>query len=422
VELVEAIVSTVENGSERERHLALENLHLLSVIASEKYKTMISEFALSTLVEKMLHGTNSESENAAAILCNLSIVPKLRNDIHESGGTRASVRLAQTGNEIQREKAAFVLYQLSDELTYLRTIVSQNGLDTLVDMIEHCTLRGKSDAAKVLFDISKHVEFKDAVAKAEGFQALIDYYVKLARDGTHKEKELAAESLSRITEDVGCRLMVFHSNGVKPLINIVKAGSNIAREHALDTLHHLSLNSEIKHQMKDLGGVEILIDLVGNGSMKQKDKAKGSLLQLTNNFDGSTSALGPPFVREEDDVAPDSNVCEVEIGARKPRKKIEMIHRTRQGECVFDEANDQDYPETEVGRLLKGSRLEKYAFEFNRYGYETKEQVATRMTNDDLKNLLGVKIAGDRNLLKRLFRIKDEIIQDDPCPSLQIEI
>ena len=67
--------------------------------------------------------------------------------------------------------------------------------------------------------------------------------------------------------------------GVGVLIDVVRCGSDAAKEKALAALQKLGLGDDIKNAIAKDGGVTVLMDIVKTGSEKAKTSATDALLR-----------------------------------------------------------------------------------------------------------------------------------------------
>ena len=125
---------------------------------------------------------------------------------------------------------------------------------------------------------SARITRKD-IAKAESLTALIADLVKRTKDGNAEDKESAVTALrSLATQDHGEHAVdVFKAGAVKPLVAVLKVGSNDAQANASGALAAIAVKKpEHQQAIVEAGGIPPLVSLLRMGGCKVQEEVRFS--------------------------------------------------------------------------------------------------------------------------------------------------
>ncbi|XP_057966320.1 U-box domain-containing protein 15 [Malania oleifera] len=277
-ELMEEISSLVQNLSSCQldvQRKAIVKIRMLSKENPENRILIANSGGIPPLVHLLPYPDLKIQEQTVTALLNLSIDEANKRLIAREGAIPAIVEILQNGTNAARENSAAALFSLSmlDENKVL--VASLNGIPALVNLLQNGTNRGKKDAATALFNLSLNQTNKTRAIKA----GIILPLLHLLED---KNLGMVDEALSILL------LLVSHPEGrkeigqlsfIETLVEIIKNGTPKNKECATSVLLELGLhNSSFILAALQFGVYEYLVDIVRCGTNRAQRKAN-SLLQ-----------------------------------------------------------------------------------------------------------------------------------------------
>ncbi|KAJ3290762.1 Armadillo repeat-containing protein 4 [Rhizoclosmatium sp. JEL0117] len=230
---------------------------------------------------------SSESEDDAS---SDEEIPEKRNDNNELPAEYYQilklVKYLRVGNQTATIIAICSLrdFDLSNEFNQL-AIRDVGGLDTLVNLLDTEDPKCKIGALKILKEISKNVQIRNAITDLDGMQPLVE----LLRDSDEDIKCLAAETIANCAKNSANRRAVRKYGGIKKLVRLlkVKPGS--------------------KEEAVAVSGALALATCSKSAKNKEAIQAAGSIPLLANLLESTNEALLIPVVGILQECSSDEN-------------------------------------------------------------------------------------------------------------------
>ncbi|MBA0823898.1 hypothetical protein Goarm_020592 [Gossypium armourianum] len=277
-EIMEEISSLVLNLSSSQpnvRRDAIVKIRMLSKENPENRIFIANDGGIPRLVQLLSYPDSNIQEHTVTALLNLSIDETNKRLIAREGAIPAIIEILQNGTDEARENSAAALFSLSmlDENKVL--VGNFNGIPPLVALLKNGTMRGKKDAATALFNLSLNQANKSRAIKA----GIIPPLLHLLDD---KNLGMIDEALSILL------LLASHPEGrneigrlsfIETLVEIIRNGTPKNKECAVSVLLELGLNnSSLILAALQFGVYEPLREISISGTNRAQRKAN-SLLQ-----------------------------------------------------------------------------------------------------------------------------------------------
>ncbi|KAK3419431.1 hypothetical protein EUGRSUZ_H05037 [Eucalyptus grandis] len=265
-ELVKQISCLVQDLSSSQlnarRHAILE-LRTLSKDNPDNRILIANMGGVTPLVQLLSFPDSKIQEHAVTALLNLSLNNANKRVIAREGAIPAIIDILQNGMDEAWENSAAALFSISmlDENKVL--VGSANGIPPLVDLLKNGTVQGKKDAATAL------------AIKAGAIPPLLD----LLEDQNLGMIDKALLLLWLLASHPEGRGELGRLSLIKTLVEIIKNGTPRNKECATSVLLELGLhNSSFVLASLQYGVYEHLVDIARNGTNRGQRKAY-SLLQ-----------------------------------------------------------------------------------------------------------------------------------------------
>ncbi|KAM7256548.1 hypothetical protein ACFE04_012289 [Oxalis oulophora] len=274
-ELLEEITTSVQNLDSVHgdvRREAIIKIRLLSKDNPDNRVLFANHGGIPPLVKLLFYPDSKIQEHTVTALLNLSIDETNKRLIAREGAIPKMIEILQNGTSEARENSAAALFSLSmlDENKIL--IGSLNGIPPLVKILESGTMRGKKDAITALFNLCLNQTNKSRAIKA----GIIPPLVKLIED---KNLGMIDEALSILLLLPEGRSETESLSFIKTLVEIIRNGTPKNKECATAVLLQLGLNnSSLILAALQYGVYEPLVEVARCGTNRAQRKAK-SLLQ-----------------------------------------------------------------------------------------------------------------------------------------------
>lgn len=258
-----------------EQRDATMRLRMLSKESPENRILIANNGGIPILIQQLCHPDLKIQEHTVTALLNLSIDETNKRLIAREGAIPAMIDILQTGTDEAKENSAAALFSLSmlDENKVL--VGAMNGIPSLVYLLQNGTTRGKKDAATALFNLCLNKTNKSRAIEAGIFPPLLHL--------------LEEKSLGMVDEALSILLLLAsHPEGqielgkrvfVEKLVEIMRDGTAKNKECATSVLLELGLkNSSLILAALQVGVYEHLREIVRCGTNRAQRKAN-SLLQ-----------------------------------------------------------------------------------------------------------------------------------------------
>ncbi|MCD7447906.1 hypothetical protein HAX54_035837 [Datura stramonium] len=255
---------------------AVKEIRMLSKENPENRTVIVNHGGIPPLVQLLSYPDSRIQENAVTALLNLSIDETNKKLISKEEPIPTIIEILQNGNVGAKENSAAALFSLSMLDENKEAIGSLNGIPPLIELLRNGTIRGKKDAITALFNLC-FSEQNVRLANEAGIVALLFQLLE------KKNLEMVDETLSILL------LLATHPDGrhemgklsfIETLVNLIRDGTPKNKECSVAVLHRLSAhNSNLMLAALQYGVYEHLVDIAESGTDRGQRKAK-SILQL----------------------------------------------------------------------------------------------------------------------------------------------
>ncbi|KAI3849602.1 hypothetical protein MKW92_042714 [Papaver armeniacum] len=252
---------------------AAANIRLLAKNSSEN-RAIIGESGAIPMLISLLKCTDPwTQEHSVTALLNLSLHEENKILITNSGAIKPLVYVLKTGTETSKQNAACALLNLSLIDDNKIKIGVSGAIPPLISLLLNGSTRGKKDALTTLY--------------------------KLCSVNPNKERAVTA-------------------GAVKPIVVLVSEQGNGLAEKAMVVLNSLAAIEEGRTSIVEEGGIPVLVEAIEDGSVKGKDFAVLTLLQLC-----SGNARNRGFLVREGGIPP--LVALSQSGSARAKQKAETL-------------------------------------------------------------------------------------------------
>ncbi|RCV23276.1 hypothetical protein SETIT_4G286500v2 [Setaria italica] len=256
---------------------AAKKIRILSKENPENRALILENGGLPALISLVSYPDKKIQENTVTALLNLSIDETNKVLIAKGGAIPLIIEVLKNGSVEGQENSAAALFSLSMIDENKAAIGILGGIAPLVHLLRDGTIRGKKDASTAIFNLILNHPNKFRAIEA----GIVTVLLKILRD---KKLGMIDEALSiflLLASHPGCRSEVGSTSFVEILVEIIKEGTPKNKECALSVLLELGLNNNslMVHAL-GFGLDEHLSDIAKTGTSRAQRKAN-SLIQLS---------------------------------------------------------------------------------------------------------------------------------------------
>ncbi|XP_059278842.1 U-box domain-containing protein 15-like isoform X1 [Lycium ferocissimum] len=255
---------------------AVTKIRMLSKENPEK-RTLIANYGgIPPLVQLLSYPDSKIQEHAVTALLNLSIDESNKKLISREQAIPEIIEILQNGSIGAKENSAAALFSLSMLDENKVAIGSLNGIPPLIDLLKNGTIRGRKDAITALFNLCFNHTNKSIAIQAGIVAPLLQLL-------SEKHLDMVDETLSILL------ILATHPEGrqeigklsfIEILVNLMKDGTPKNKECSVAVLLELSTyNSNLMLAALQYGVYEHLVEISKEGTDRGQRKAK-SILQL----------------------------------------------------------------------------------------------------------------------------------------------
>ncbi|KAH0684969.1 hypothetical protein KY285_021706 [Solanum tuberosum] len=255
---------------------AVTKIRMLSKENPEK-RTLIANYGgIPPLVLLLSYPDSKIQEHAVTALLNLSIDESNKKLISRENAIPEIIEILQNGSVGAKENSAAALFSLSMLDENKVAIGSLNGIPPLIDLLKNGTIRGRKDAITALFNLCFNHANKSIAIQA----GIVAPLLQLLEE---KHLDMVDETLSILlilaTHPEG-RQVIGKLSFIETLVNLMKDGTPKNKECSVAVLFELSTyNSNLMLAALQYGVYEYLVEIGKEGTDRGQRKAK-SILQL----------------------------------------------------------------------------------------------------------------------------------------------
>jgi hypothetical protein len=280
-----ALANNNINGQSSQGDVADHAEPCLGFLQRENFSTEIIESIspedLQPTVKICLDGLQSPSiavkRSAAA---KLRLLAKNRADnralIGESGAVPALIPLLRCTDPWTQEHAVTALLNLSLHEGNKMVITNAGAIKSLVYVLKTGTETSKQNAACALLSLALVEENKSSIGACGAIPPL----VSLLLNGSNRGKKDALTTMYKLCSTKANKERAVSAGAVKPLVALVAEQGTGLAEKAMVVLSSLAGVEEGKEAIVEEGGIAVLVEAIEDGSVKGKEFAVVTLLQL----------------------------------------------------------------------------------------------------------------------------------------------
>ncbi|XP_059663421.1 U-box domain-containing protein 4 [Cornus florida] len=268
---VKICIDSLQSPSIAVKRSAAAKLRLLAKNRSDN-RALIGESGAVPALIPLLRCTDPwTQEHAVTALLNLSLHEENKSLITGAGAIKSLVYVLKTGTETSKQNAACALLSLSLIDDNKMSIGACGAIPPLVSLLINGSNRGKKDALTTLYKLCSVKLNKERAVSAGAVKPLVEL---VAEQGTGMAEKamVVLSSLAAIHEG---RAAIVEEGGIPALVEAIEDGSVKGKEFAVLTLLQLCADSvRNRGLLVREGGIPPLVALSQSGTARAKHKAE----------------------------------------------------------------------------------------------------------------------------------------------------
>ncbi|XP_047313215.1 U-box domain-containing protein 13-like isoform X2 [Impatiens glandulifera] len=278
---LEVLLRKLSSHSPEDQRSAAGEIRLLAKRNADNRIAIAEAGAIPFLVNLLSTPDSRTQEHAVTALLNLSICEDNKGSIVSSGAVPGIVHVLKKGSMEARENAAATLFSLSVIDDNKVTIGASGAIPPLVTLLSEGTQRGKKDAATALFNLCIFQGNKGKAIRA----GVVPTLIRLLTEPQGGMVDEALAILAILSSHPEGKAIIGGAKALPILIDVIKNGSPRNKENSAAVLVHLCGGDQQQYMVEaqELGLMGPLHDLSQNGTDRGKRKAI-QLLERINKF------------------------------------------------------------------------------------------------------------------------------------------
>ncbi|XVF35830.1 hypothetical protein REPUB_Repub19eG0004600 [Reevesia pubescens] len=205
--------------------------------------------------------------------------PDTRVLFAKSGAIPPLVQLLSYPDFKIQEHAVTALLNLSIDESNKKLITNEQAIPAIIEVLQKGSMESRENSAAALFSLSMLDENKVTIALANGIPALVE----LLQDGTIRGKRDAVTALFNLSLNQANKARAVDAGIITPLLVLLKDKKLGMVNEALSIFLLLATHPEGRHEIGQLSFVRTLVDIITDGTPKNKECATSVLLELSSN-------------------------------------------------------------------------------------------------------------------------------------------
>ncbi|KAL1554521.1 U-box domain-containing protein 15 [Salvia divinorum] len=205
--------------------------------------------------------------------------PDSRILIANSGGIPPLVCLLSCADSETQQHIVTALLNLSLDEANKRLIAREGAIPAIIHVLRSGTEEAKENSAAALFSLSILEENKVLVGCSNGILPLVD----LLRTGTNRGKKDAATALFSLVLNQANRSRAVKAGIIPPLLHLLEDKTLDMIDEALSILLLIASHAEGRNEIGCMSFVRTLVEIVRDGTPKNKECATAVILELGSN-------------------------------------------------------------------------------------------------------------------------------------------
>ncbi|KAF8414215.1 hypothetical protein HHK36_002215 [Tetracentron sinense] len=268
---VKICIDGLQSPSIAVKRSAASKLRLLAKNRSENRALIGESGAIPALIPLLRRSDPWTQEHAVTALLNLSLHEENKALITNSGAIKPIIYVLKTGTDVSKQNAACALLSLAMIDKNKLSIGACGAIPPLVSLLMNGSNRGKKDALTTLYKLCLMKQNKKRAVSAGAVKPLV-VIVSEQRSGLAEKALVVLSSLAAILEG---KTAIVEEGGISVLVEAIEDGSVKGKEFAVMTLLQLCTDSEQNRGLlvRD-GGIPPLVALSHRGTARAKHKAE----------------------------------------------------------------------------------------------------------------------------------------------------
>ncbi|KAG8649152.1 U-box domain-containing protein 4 [Manihot esculenta] len=268
---VKICVDGLQSPSVAVKRSAAAKLRLLAKNRSDNRALIGESGAIPALIPLLRCSDPWTQEHAVTALLNLSLLEENKCLITNNGAIKSLVYVLKTGTETSKQNAACALLSLALVEENKSSIGACGAIPPLVSLLINGSTRGKKDALTTLYKLCSIKQNKERAVSAGAVKPLVGMVVEQGT-GMAEKAMVVLSSLAAIEEG---REAIVEEGGIPALVEAIEDGSVKGKEFAVLTLLQLCADSvRNRGLLVREGGIPPLVALSQTGSVRAKHKAE----------------------------------------------------------------------------------------------------------------------------------------------------
>lgn len=274
---VKLCIDGLRSSSVAIKRSAAAKLRLLAKNRADNRVLIGESGAIQALIPLLRCNDPWTQEHAVTALLNLSLHDQNKAVVAAGGAIKSLVWVLKTGTETSKQNAACALLSLALLEENKGSIGACGAIPPLVSLLLNGSCRGKKDALTTLYKLCTLQQNKERAVTAGAVKPLVDL---VAEEGTGMAEKamVVLSSLAAIEEG---REAIVEEGGIAALVEAIEDGSVKGKEFAILTLLQLCADSvRNRGLLVREGAIPPLVGLSQSGSVsvRAKRKVKTSLI------------------------------------------------------------------------------------------------------------------------------------------------
>ncbi|KAL5729746.1 hypothetical protein ACHQM5_002650 [Ranunculus cassubicifolius] len=287
---VDICLQGLQSPSTDIKRSAAAKLRFLAKNRSENRAVIGESGAVAALISLLRCSDPWTQEHAVTALFNLSLHEENKSVITDSGAIKPLVYVLKTGTEVSKQNAACALLSLALIEDNKISIGVCGAIPPLVSLIIQGSNRGKKDALTTLYKLCTVKQNKERAVSAGAVRPLVDL-ISAQGSGLFDKAMVVLSSLAGIKEG---KSSIVDEGGISVLVDAIEEGSVKGKEFAVLTLLQLCSNSvRNRALLVSEGGIPPLVSLSQSGTTRAKNKAETLLKYLREPRPDASSSSSP---------------------------------------------------------------------------------------------------------------------------------
>ncbi|GAV59894.1 Arm domain-containing protein [Cephalotus follicularis] len=286
---VKICIDGLQSPSIAVKRSAAAKLRLLAKNRSDNRALIGESGAVPALIPLLRCSDPWTQEHSVTALLNLSLHEDNKTLITNAGAIKSLVYVLKTGTETSKQNAACALLSLALIDENKTSIGACGAIPPLVALLINGSNRGKKDALTTLYKLCSLKQNKERAVNAGAVKPLV---AMIGEEGGMAEKAMVV--LSSVAGIAEGREAIVEEGGIAALVEAIEDGSVKGKEFAVLTLLQLCADSvRNRGLLVREGGIPPLAALSQTGSAKAKHKAETLLGYLREQRQEASSSTSP---------------------------------------------------------------------------------------------------------------------------------